>query len=315
MRLRFAIRDLFWLTFVVALALFLCTSSALAEDVPRLTFATKRFGGVQIMSIGIDGSNPVQITHESDEATQPRWSPDGSKLAYLFGPRLQGKIKICDPDGGNAHLLLEDGEGPQRSPCWSPDGKQIAFAMQAAATNNYHIFVANADGTNLKNLTSGLRYAACPAWSGDGSKIACSSMRPSGRLGLFLMNSDGTGLVDLADRDMDGWVYPCWSQEGKQIAYGFAEGNEKCQLRQINIDGTGDAPLVEGPESYTFAAWSPDGRYLAYVSGPVSDAADLSIYDVLTGERRVALPAEVFERPYRDGPPSWVPPRPQAKER
>jgi TolB protein len=309
MRLRFTIRDLLWLTLVAAMALLVYASSALAEDVPRLTFATKRFGGVQIMSIGIDGSNPLQITHESEEATQPRWSPDGSKLVYLVGPRLQGKIKVCDADGGNAHLLL-DGEGPQRSPCWSPDAKQVAFAMQAAATGNYHIFVVNGDGSDLKNLTSTLRYAACPAWSPDGTKIACSSTRPSGRLGLFLMNADGSDVVDLAARDMDGWVYPCWSHDGKQIAYGFAEGNEKCQLRQINVDGSGDAPLVEGPESCSFAAWSPDGRYLAYVSGPVSDAADLSIYDVLTGERRVALPAEVFERPYRDGPPSWVPVRP-----
>src|SRR6476620_4007738 len=120
MRLRFTIRDLFWLALSVAAALLPNASSALAEDVPRLTFATKRFGGVQIMSVGIDGSNPVQITHESDEATQPRWSPDGSKLVYLVGPRQQGKIKVCDADGGNAHSLLE-GEGPQRSPCWSPD--------------------------------------------------------------------------------------------------------------------------------------------------------------------------------------------------
>jgi Tol biopolymer transport system component len=68
----------------------------------------------------------VQITRESEEATQPAWSPDGTKLAYLVGPRQQGKIKICDADGGNAHLLF-DGEGPQRSPAWSPDGKQIVY--------------------------------------------------------------------------------------------------------------------------------------------------------------------------------------------
>jgi TolB protein len=286
--------------------LLLIASPVLAEDVPRLTFATKRFGGVQIMTVGIDGSNPVQVTHESEDATQPKWSPDGSKLAYLVGPREQGKVKICDADGGNAHLLF-DGEGPQRSPCWSPDGKQIAFSMQALATNNYHIFVINADGTNLKNLTSARSYAACPAWSPDGTKIACSSRRPNGNLGLWVMKADGSDLVDLVGRDMYGWVYPCWSPDGKQIAYGLSEGSDQCQLRQINADGSGDSLLVDGPKPYSFAAWSPDGRYLAYASGPISDAADLCVYDVLSGDHRVILHDEIFELPYQDGPPTWVP--------
>jgi hypothetical protein len=43
--------------------LLLIASPVFAEDVPRLTFATKRFGGVQIMTVGIDGSNPVHVTH------------------------------------------------------------------------------------------------------------------------------------------------------------------------------------------------------------------------------------------------------------
>jgi TolB protein len=279
--------------------------TALAEDVPRLSFATKRFGGVQIMTIGIDGSNPVQVTRETEDATQPAWSPDGTKLAYLVGPRQQGKIKICDADGGNAHVLF-DGEGPQRSPAWSPDGKQIAFSMESRATNNYHIFVTDADGTHLKNITGDRPYASSPAWSPDGSKIACSSQRSSGNLGLFVMKSDGSQMVDLVGRDMHGWSYPCWSSDGKQIAYGQSDEDQRCQLRQINADGSGDILLVDGPKSYSFAAWSPDGRYLAYASGPISEAADLCLYDVLSGEHRVALHDEVFEMPYQDGPPAWV---------
>jgi TolB protein len=283
-------------------------ATALGEDVPRLTFPTKRFGDMQIMTIGIDGSNPVQVTHETEDATMPKWSPDGSKLVYLLGPREQGKVKICDADGGNDHFLC-NGDGPQRAPCFRPDGKHILFSMQSAATGKLNLFEVNADGTGLKNLTKEITYVSSVAPSPDGTKIACSSRRPSGNLSLFILDADGSNPTDLVGRDMAGWVYPCWSPDGKQLVYGYSTGQDNCQLRQINADGTGDAVLVEGVHPFSFAAWSPDGRYLAYAAGPISDGADLSLYDNENGDHRVILPHEIVELPYQDGPPSWVPVR------
>src|SRR4051812_22028966 len=277
-----------------------------AEDVPRLTFPTKRFGGMQIMTIGIDGSNPVQVTHETEDAAQPKWSPDGTKLVYVVGPAEEGKIKICDADGGNARFLC-DGDGPQRAPCFRPDGKQILFSMKSAATGKLNLFEVNVDGTELKNLTKDITYVSSVAPSPDGKKIACSSRRPGGTLSLFVLDADGSNRTELVGRDMFGWVYPCWSPDGKQLVYGYSTGQDNCQLRQINADGTGDAVLVEGVRPYSFAAWSPDGRYLAFAAGPISDGADLSLYDNETGDHHVILPHEIVELPYQDGPPSWVP--------
>src|SRR6476660_7619067 len=97
---RFSVR-----TLVAICAIAVSGLQALAEDVPRVTVATKRFGGVQLMSIGIDGSNPVQLSNEPDDATQPTWCPDGSKLAYIVGAKSEGKIKIIDANGQNGHVL------------------------------------------------------------------------------------------------------------------------------------------------------------------------------------------------------------------
>src|SRR5262249_60951696 len=74
-------------------------AAARGEDVPRVTVATHRFGGVQLMTVGIDGSNPTQLTDDPEDATQPTWCPDGSKFAYVAGPVRNGKIKIADADG------------------------------------------------------------------------------------------------------------------------------------------------------------------------------------------------------------------------
>src|SRR5690349_11718545 len=95
------------------------TTSVLAEDVARLSFASNHFGSMQIVSVDINSANLEQVTNETDEATQPMWSPDGSKLAYVVGAAMKGKIKIVNADGSEPHFLLEDG-GPQKTPQWSP---------------------------------------------------------------------------------------------------------------------------------------------------------------------------------------------------
>src|SRR5262245_61732490 len=69
------------------------------QDVPLVTVATHRFRRVQLMTVGIDVSNPTQLTNDPDDATQGTWCPDGSKIAYAVGPRLNGKIKVMDADG------------------------------------------------------------------------------------------------------------------------------------------------------------------------------------------------------------------------
>ena len=286
-------------------------SSARAEDAPRLTIATKRFGGVQLMNIGIDGTNPVQLTNEPDHATQATWCPDGSKLAYVAGARMHGTLKVMDADGKNTHVLVE-GEGSQRTPQWSPDGKQIAFSMEVGHNFNYEVFVVNADGTGLKNLTNSPLFDADPAWSPDGSKIAFAKAIIGGGHfpEIWIMNADGSNQVNMLGHELNSAVYPTWTHDGKQITYGGPDENGQIQIMQINADGTGNTVLTHGPKQHSYAAWSPDGEYLAYVSDPGAEEGDLCIYDVLAGEHRTVLKGEVFQELFRDARPSWVPKHP-----
>ncbi len=294
----------------VAIVLF-GTFGAFAEDIPRVTVATKHFGGVQLMSIGIDGSNPVQLTNEPDGATQPTWCPDGSKIAYVVGPVEQGKIKVMDADGKNAHLLLTEG-GSQRTPQWSPDGKQIAFSMLADGSN-YDIFVVSADGKDLKDLTPTPIFEADPNWSPDGKKIVFAAVPTGGYPAVWTMNPDGTGQFDVLGKTLNVAVYPTWSADGKKITFGAPDDNEQIQITEVNADGTDWHVLTSGPQPHSYAAWSPDGNYLAYVSDPGSENADLCIYDPATKEHRVVLKGDVFEELFRDARPAWVPVR--AKEK
>jgi Tol biopolymer transport system component len=280
---------------------------AFADDVQRLTIATKRFGGVQLMTVGVDGSNPTQLTNDPDDASQPTWCPDGTKVAYVAGPRMQGKIKIMDGDGSNVRVLYEGGTG-QRTPQWSPDGKQIAFSMREPKNdNNFNIFAINIDGTRLKNLTDESRFAADPAWSPDGKKIAYATENPSAPIRLWVMNADGSEKTDVLGRALWIAVYPSFSRDGKQIVYGSSTRTTPCQVMQVNLDGKGDTAMTDGPLAYSYAEWSPDGNLLAYASDPGHAAGDLCVYDVLAGEHRTILKGEVFQELFRDARPSWVP--------
>ena len=127
---------------------------------------------------------------------------------------------------------------------------------------------------------------------------------------MWVMNADGTEQTDVLGRDLYVAVYPTWSADGKQLVYGSSTDFQDCQVMQVNADGKGDTPLTQGPKAYSYAAWSPDGQYLAYVSDPGAAEGDLCIYDVLAGEHRTVMKGEVFQELFRDARPAWVPKHP-----
>jgi TolB protein len=298
---------------LILLAIALNVTQVQAESVPRITVATTRYGGVQLMTIGIDGSNPVQLTNEPEDATQPAWSADGSKIAYVVGPLMKGRIKIADADGKNGKYLLDDTAPPQRLPQWSPDGKQIVLAMYIEKNQGHNAFLVNADGTGLTDLDSVAPASLDPAWSPRGNKIACVS-HPKGTPGwIWVMNSDGTERISVVTGNLGVAVFPAWSPDEKQIAFGAPDENKKIQLNLVNADGTGQTVLTHGAKGNSYAAWSPDGQYLAYVSEPGGRGCDLSVYDVVADEHRTVLKGELFQELRRDGRPAWMPTSPASK--
>lgn len=120
--------------------------------------------------VNIDGSDPYPLLDEA--ASEPKWSPDGSKIVYS---RYLGGIGVVNPDGSDTVVLLESGFAPS----WSPDGNQIAYVSfntsdpcpedAYAPLAWYYIWIMNSDGTNNRKISSQRGYS--PSWSPDGIKI------------------------------------------------------------------------------------------------------------------------------------------------
>ena len=159
-------------------------------------------------------------------------------------------------------------------PTWSPDGKRMLFEYNPNAwgrpPTKSDIYVMNANGTGLRNLTAqlGPGFDGDPAWSPDGRQMIFERS-PDGSAAntdVWVMNVDGAPAAhDLTpgSKGFDG--DPAWSPGGRRIAFTSARtGNNEIWL--VNPDGSGLLNLTNNPASDTDPTWSPDGEFVAFTS-------------------------------------------------
>ena len=110
-------------------------------------------------------------------------------------------------NGANPVSLVATHTFNPMRPCWSPDGSRILFPSDR--DGNREIYLMNADGSELKNLTNHPATDDHSLWSPDGSKIVFSSER-DGNKEIYLMNSDGSHPFRVTENTAyDG--FPSWS--------------------------------------------------------------------------------------------------------
>jgi tol-pal system beta propeller repeat protein TolB len=226
----------------------------------KIAFVSTDGGFSQIHTISADGTGEVNVTDDpSASYSQPAWSPDGTKLAFVkSSPQEDNDVYVMDADGSHVTRLTKDG-ALDGFPAWSPDGSRIAFVSQRSGY--WNIWVMNADGSKVRNLTHDSTFNIDPAWSPDGAKIAFASIRGRNQQNdIYTMNADGSGVQRLTSTKQSD-RYPAWSPDGARIAYtkfGYQLGPH---IRVMNVDGTGSTALAPGMHP----AWSPDGAEIAFV--------------------------------------------------
>jgi Tol biopolymer transport system component len=110
--------------------------------------------------IDLDGSNPLQLTVQAMINQMASWSPDGKKLAFLSTREGYPSVFVMDTDGSNqVNLTPKPDNVPasawsSRAPGWSRNGQHIYFtARRPEASVNENLFMMNADGTGVTQLT------------------------------------------------------------------------------------------------------------------------------------------------------------------
>ena len=227
---------------------------------PVTRLAYTRQDGIQ--TIASNGTGAVSLSDGTTTRDRdPAWSPDGRRLAFASMQNGNIDIFVMDADGSNRTRLTTHGAADYK-PSWSPDGERIAFVSER--DGNAEIYAMRADGSDQARLWSQANAADVdPAWSPDGTRIAFSSDR-DGNAEIYVMNAAGGAPLRLTTNDAPD-LRPAWSPQGDRIAFErWCTGTGECvpNVFVMLATGAGQTRLTTGRE----AAWSPDGRKIAYAS-------------------------------------------------
>lgn len=216
-------------------------------------------GSIWLGTAGEPGS-AVQLTFGPKRDLEPRWSPDGRRIAFTStreGEREQ--LYVIDTAGGEARKLTNLPEEVVEL-AWSPDGRRIAFASRVpdaayeevderkrgprrfrrlqfkldnvgwTGDRRQHIFVVDADGSSApRQLTDGDYEDESPEWSPDGSLVAFVSNRDEDWdvtmvRDVYVIESEGGEAKPLTQSD-GICSSPAWSPDGSAIAFQFTPGD------------------------------------------------------------------------------------------
>ena len=145
----------------------------------------------------------------------------------------------------------------------SPNLAETKIAFTSNRDGNEEIYLMNAEGSGLTNLTNNAANDFSPAWSPYGKKIAFTSYR-DGNEEIYVMNADGSGQINLTNNAADD-LYPAWSPDGKKIAFtSYRGGNDEIYV--MNADGSGQTNLTKNAAYDANPTWSPEGKKIAFMS-------------------------------------------------
>lgn len=273
---------------------------ALSPDKKKIVYGVKYYditenkGNTDLYIMNLDGSGLKQITHTSKSEHNITWKPDGTKIGFIYVDDSGAQMWEMNPDG-TQRTKLSDIKGGITGFKYAPDMSKVCFTKEVDLveqvkdkypdldkanayitedlmfrhwdtwTNSFsHIFVADYDGTSLKNKKDIMK----------GEKFD-SPNKPFGGMGQITWDPNSKFLV-----------YTCVKKSGVEYAK-----STNSDLYRYHLESGKTENLTQGMMGYDVApVFSPDGKFMAWESmerdGYESDKNRLFVMDMQTGQKK-----------------------------
>ena len=252
---------------------------------------------------GLESATPRRLTWSGRRDRQPRWSPDGRRLAFLSDRAGEDQVWVLDLAAGGEARQLTARKGGVSAFAWSPEGGRLVLVgrdprPEPPATpgpdaryitrlrykangegyrddRRAHLYVADAASGEARQLTSGPWDDGDPAWSPDGTTIAFTSARgdeadPWFGTDLYAIPAAGGDARILVSKS-GGISSPAYAPDGRQIAFLAAAGKnsgENVSIWLVSAQGGEASCLTAGFDQHAGCAVGSDLRRDAGGAGP-----------------------------------------------
>jgi len=181
------------------------------------------------------------------------------------------------------------------------------IVFESDRDGDHEIYVMDANGTNVTQLTRNTVRDATSAWSPDGKRIAFASNR-DGDYEIYVMNSDGSNVVKLTKNSIVD-ITPSWSPDGKRIAFRSGESGRTTGIYVMNANGSDLKCLAEPQAFINNQAWSLNGSEIVFSREYGEGGGEIYVMNSTDGSNKRRLIKPLFSRgdKMNDGAPAWSP--------
>ena len=223
----------------------------------KIAYVLKRGPKYELQVADADGFNPQSVLSSLEPIRSPKWSPDGTKLAYVSFENRKSSVFVQDLVTSK-RTVVANFRGDNYAPNWSPDGSRLVVTLSKdAVAQIYLIPAAGGDAVRVVESTSMDLNAT---FTGDGKDIIFVSER-SGGAQLYIVPVAG-GTPRRLTFEGSNNTNPRMSPDGKLVAF---VSREASHLRIATLElATGQVNvLTEGPLDDS-PSFSPNGRTILY---------------------------------------------------
>ncbi|HVF64460.1 MAG TPA: Tol-Pal system beta propeller repeat protein TolB [Casimicrobiaceae bacterium] len=225
----------------------------------RIAYVTKLGSRFALQVADADGFDPQTIVASNEPLLSPRWSPDGTRIAYVSFEQKKPVVYVQSLTTGQRQPVANF-RGSNSAPAWSPDGRRLAVTL--TRDGGSQLYLMNADGSDVRRITQSPAIDTEAYFMPDGNSLLFTSDR-GGSPQIYRLNL-GNGAVERLTFDGSYNVTPRPLPDGSGMVFVRRDGG-RFQLATMDFASRQTQVLTQGPvdESPSIA---PNGKLVIFAN-------------------------------------------------